>query len=564
MKPITQTIFFVMALLWASQTLAQEKKLKLSGNAGVYGDFYDFTTNNPNGMLARRPPFSGRLIVNLALQYKNFSLPVSLSLANKQFSTVYPVFPSENLWLFISNPSNRVGISPKYKWIEVQLGTFTPSYSELTLGDVPIFGAGIQLTPKAFRFSICKGISKPLVASDSSKSILGSYQQQIMAAKLGFGREEKSHLYLIAAIMQEDTSQAKKIHASVRATECRQAAIHTRMNFGKKLWIGSEVSTSAFTRDLNSIVYPSDELPVQIPKNILQIRSSTRLDYAGMASINKEGEVFACKIQLKYLGDGFVPVGYPMMQTDRMDLTISPRFNLGKGKFIIQGSIGQRVNNLSKDKLAQATQTLGSLNFSATLSESFSVAGTYSNFGFKNSIENDTFKINLVNLSYGISPVLMLKAKKSMHLLSLNLGYDAFTDFNVLSGKMNDNKVQSIFFIYAISGKTKSYRLSFTISYLNNTLSIGELSNTSAGFQFSYPLAKKKLKLLVGTTYTESGLKGELYAIQLIYQGGLQYDLSKKLSFKLQGNSNQFVYGSSLPGVWIQENYLKTSLHYQF
>ncbi len=398
--------------------MAQEKKLKLSGNAGVYSDLYDFSTNNPNGMLARRPPFSGRLVVNLALQYKNFSLPVSLSLANKQFSTVYPVFPSDNLWLFISNPSNRVGISPKYKWIEMQLGTFTPSYSELTLGDVPVFGAGIQLTPKAFRFSLCKGISKPLVAADSSKNILGSYQQQIMAAKLGFGREDKSHLYLIAAIMQEDTSQAEKTNASVRATECRQAAIHTRLNFGKKLWIGSELSASAFTRDLNSSVYPSSEIPIQIPKTILQIRSSTRLDYAGIASLNKEGEVFACKVQLKYLGDGFVPVGYPMMQTDRIDITLSPRFNLGKGKFIVQGSIGQRLNNLSKDKLSQATQTLGSLNFSANLSESFSLSGNYSNFGFKNSIDNDTFKINLINLSYGISPVLILKAKKTFICLA--------------------------------------------------------------------------------------------------------------------------------------------------
>jgi hypothetical protein len=48
---------------------------------------------------------------------------------------------------------NNFAVNPKYKWAEIQLGTQYLNYSNLSTGDIGIFGAGFDLRPGKFELN---------------------------------------------------------------------------------------------------------------------------------------------------------------------------------------------------------------------------------------------------------------------------------------------------------------------------------------------------------------------------------------------------------------------------
>ena len=56
-----------------------------------------------------------------------------------------PELKNQTLAQFITNPMNSFGINPKYKWAELQLGTQYLNYSNLSTGDIGMFGIGFDL-----------------------------------------------------------------------------------------------------------------------------------------------------------------------------------------------------------------------------------------------------------------------------------------------------------------------------------------------------------------------------------------------------------------------------------
>lgn len=550
--------------LLIGEAKAQERKFSLKGNTGVYSDFYSLTNNTNGNTLARRPPLNGRFVFNATLSFHKFSLPISVLIFNKQFSTVYPTLPNENLWEFISNPGNRVGIAPKYKWIELQLGSHVPRFSELSIGDLPQFGIGLNLSPGKFRLSVFSGMSAQAIQPDSARNVAGQFKQRMQAAKIGFGAEESAHIYLIAATLEDDTSSIQNTKRLLMPKKGLVTSIDYRLNLGKKLWLKGEIAGSAFTRDLQSKKIDSTQLPLDIPTQIFVFQESSRLDYASVMTLGKEGKIVGFQINAKYIGDGFYAVGYPFMQTDRMDITVDPRISLWNGKFNLQGSVGKRLNNLSGIRSAVSTQLLGMANLQINFTEKLSVAANYSNFGFTNTIANDTFKINMITQSIGFSPVYMSNGKHNSHFVSFTINKDEFRDYNIVSGSTNNNDMFSWMLNYGLSGLKKPYKWNLLYNQLNNQMYAGELRMQSIHTSISYSFFKKKCLTQLGFTYSETSLSSNTPSVQLLTNIGVKYTLNKKTSFSLAGNINNFSYGDTNPGASFIENFLKTSVTYQF
>ncbi|MCX6185873.1 MAG: hypothetical protein NTU43_02605, partial [Bacteroidetes bacterium] len=208
-----KVVLIFLSIHFLSQNIfAQESKWKwkFSGNMGLYGDFYSMISDTPGAVAARRPGSSGRFMVNTSLSFGDFSLPMSMMLSPGQSSVVYPNLPPGNLIDYVRNPNNRIGIAPKYKWAQLMLGTQVPMYSELSVGDLPVFGAGLNLSPGKFRFAVFAGTSQLAINEDTAKNIQGIYARNIYSAKIGYGKEDLSHLYLIASMMEDDTSSLRK------------------------------------------------------------------------------------------------------------------------------------------------------------------------------------------------------------------------------------------------------------------------------------------------------------------------------------------------------------------
>lgn len=555
-------------LFYSSRGQETKKKWQLTGDMGAYGDFYSMDADSVGAIAPRRPGTLGRLVFNSSLSYKDFSLPISLILPTGQYGVMVPPVnsqegqPLKNLGQLIKNPLNRIGIAPKYKWAQLMLGSQVPQYSELSVGDLAVFGVGINLTPKKFRFSFFAGTSQLAVEEDTINNIQGIYARKIYSAKIGYGYEDSSHIYIIASKMVDDTTSLKNRPLSNMPQSGVLNALDFRINLTKKTYIKGEVAGSAFTRNIRSKEAP--EFSPSLPPVIFIAKESSRIDYAGVISIGTDGKKFGIKLTGRYYGDGFVPMGYPFLQTDRAEVTIEPRLTLFKNKVRIAGSVGGRVNNLSGVRAATTTQTIGMVNISAQLSQRLSLSGSYSNFGFRNSITNDTFRVEMVTASWSISPAYSYSAKKVLHSVIVLYSQNKFTDFNLVSGKLSSNDANNATFTYIVSMVKKPFSISATANYLANATAYGNLLTQSGGITVGYKFFKKILGINTGLTLANNKVDALSSGRQLMALLGVKYTIKKRINFSVTGSINIFKYGDVRPGISYRENLLRTSLTYKF
>jgi hypothetical protein len=534
---------------------------KLTGDIGLYADFYSMNSSGDSTIKPRRPGLLTRFLINPTFSYKDFSLPFSIMISPQQTNVVTPVGDPKNFMQFLQNPLNNVGIAPKYKWVQLLLGSQTPNYSELTLGNIPVFGAGINLTPGKFRFAFFTGTSQRAIEMDTARKIAGSYKRVFYSAKIGYGVEDSSHIYLIAAKILDDTSSIKSRPIEVMPQSGVVTSVDYRINIGKQFYIKGEIAGSAFTRDLRAKEW---EIIKEIPKIVFITQESSRLDYASNLTIGKNGKIFSIKLVGRYIGDGFVPVGYPFMQTDRLEVTIEPKLNLFKNKLIMSGSIGERVNNLSGGRGSTATQTIGFANVNAQITEQLSIAANFSNYGFRNTVRNDTFRVEMVTMSFGISPSYTITGKKAIHSISISYNQDQFRDYNIISGALNNNDSRTALASYVLSFITMPLSLNLMLSNFENTTGLGKLTMNSVNIGGSYVLFKKKLTVSLAENVTQSGLSVYTPSLQVLTIVGLRYKIQKNLLVSVSGSVNTFKYGTERPGSQFTENLVRSSITYKF
>ncbi len=557
-------ILLISALAFGQPLFAQQKKVQFSGQFGLYGDFYKMYSDTIGAVAGRRPGSVGRMVLNTSLSYGDFSLPVSFMFSAGQASVILPPFPRRNFLEYIRDPSNRVGIAPKYKWIQLQLGTQVPQYSELSVGDLPQFGAGIDLTPGKFRFSCFAGTTQLAIEEDSARNIPGIYARKMYSGKIGFGKEEATHLYFVTALMKDDTSSLRRKPEIALPQNGVVSSLDYRIMMGKKFYIKGEVAASAFTRDNRTALMVSDTPLDKILSSIFTLQESSRFDYASALTLAKEGKIFGIKLTGKYIGDGFVPLGYPFMQTDRIDITINPRFNLFKSKVQLSGLVGKRINNLSGARAATTTQTLANADLNAQLTERLSFSGSFSNFDFRNSILEDTLHVQMVTLSWSLSPTYTYMGSKNMHVVTILYAQNTFTDFNTITGALNGNNSQNTMASYILTNLKNPFDVSLVGSYFNNQMFLGILTTSSVNISLGYKFLEKKLGTTFGLTYTDNQLDSNPAGTQVVLDLGLKYNATKKLALSVNGSLNLFQYGTDRPGIYYRENLLRTSILYKF
>lgn len=543
------------------------KWIKVTGDVGLFADFYSMQSDTPGAVAPRRPASLGRLVVNASFDVKDFSMPVTLALPTAQYGVMLPQIPKipnapfDNFKQLIKNPLNRVGIAPKYKWCQVMLGSQVPHYSELSVGDLAVFGAGLNLTPGKFRFSVFAGTSQLAIEEDTVKKIQGIYARKIFSAKIGVGHEDSSHVYLIASKMQDDTLSLQRKPTALMPQAGLLTSLDFRINFGKRIYFKGEIAGSAYTRNIHSKELPA--FSPSLPKELFVPKESSRLDYATVGSLGGDWKNFGIKTTGRYYGDGFVPLGYPFMQTDRLEVTIDPRVTLFKGRFMLSGSVGQRINNLLGIRAATTTQTLGAANISMQITQQLSLSGSYMNFGFRNSVMNDTFRMEMVTVAWSVSPTYMFSGKNTMHSISVLFSKNTFTDFNVISGAVNNNNAVNGVVSYSVSGVQSPYSISTLLSYFDNITSVGRLTTTSVNAGAGYRFFKKKLNTTLGFTLADNKINNSSSGYQVMGIAGAKYTLKKKIAFALQGSVNVYRFGDSRPGISYRESLLRTSITYK-
>ncbi len=141
------TVLLSLICFVCSAPHAQTKPpaFSVSGTAGITYEGYGLSRSPSGwtGYTARRPWNQVRFNFTPSFKFgKDFSLPFNFNFAAvpTNFAGPYAGIKNQNFGQFITNPMNSFGLNPKYKWAELQLGTQYLKYSDLSTGDIGIFG----------------------------------------------------------------------------------------------------------------------------------------------------------------------------------------------------------------------------------------------------------------------------------------------------------------------------------------------------------------------------------------------------------------------------------------
>ncbi|MEP7255659.1 MAG: hypothetical protein ABI666_07765 [Ferruginibacter sp.] len=574
MKPGKIGLIILSLFVCCNVSFAQTKPISfsVSGTAGVTYEGYGLS-RSPSGWTGytpRKPWNQVRFNFTPTFKFgKNFSLPFNFNFAAipTNFAGPYAGIKNQNFGQFITNPMNNFGVNPKYKWAELQLGTQYLKYSDLSTGDIGVFGIGFDLKPKTYLIKFFTGISQQGINYLAGPpTVTGAYKRKNWMVQLGTEKEGQ-YLFAINFAKGRDvpTSSAPP-PLTIRPQEGAVISIVSDVYIENGIYFKAEGAQSTFTKDVATPLSPI----LKGLKPFVEAHTSTITDFAGQVSAGKKSTNFDLGIMAKYLGAGFQTVGYPYQQSDRLDYTINTRFNAWKNKsgsykMNVVASAGRRVNNV-KNTALKANQFIGNLNWFTQFNEHWSVNVNYNNFGFQSASGTNPYGIKNVSNDLGFNPTYTWSNSKMMHLVSLSYNYSKYDERDVLTGLTTSNNTHTALLTYVPTYFAKDVSPDFSVLYFYNDVPLAKIKLFTISSALSMQAAKKKLRLRGQLQYTLGKLNSFSSNNNLIASCNIDYKITKKLSWNTYLTTNYFKYGNEIVpnGANYLESICRTGFQYRF
>jgi hypothetical protein len=580
MKKYFITLCTLASFVCSAQT---QSPVSISGTLGLSYEGYGLTVR-PQGSTfytARRPWNQVRF--NIAPKFtfgKNFTLPFNFNFAAiptnfSGGSGGLGALGHQSFGQFITNPMNNFSINPKYKWAELQLGTQYLNYSELSTGDIGVFGAGFDLKPKGWILKFFTGTSQQGINASTSPLVPGAYKRSNWMAQ--FGREKEGR-YKMAFTVVKGRDKFSSVTTPL-AVNPQEGVIFSLINnayFNKGWYLELEGAHSIYTTNTNSgAPLPGGAASL---KPFIKAYASTQKDYAATAAIGKKSTNFDIGFKMKYLGAGFFTMGYPYQQPDRLDLTLNTRFNAWKDKdknykMNVVASIGNRVNNMSGTLGSRANQFLGNLNWFTQFNNHWSLNVSYNNFGFTSSgVVSSTPSIKNVSNDIGVNPTYTWSNDKMSHLLSMSYNYSKYDETSTTNPgnitTITHNNTHTALLTYVPTYFTKKITPDFSMLYFYNQTPVINVQLFTLSCGLGVPMAKDKINMRGQLQYTLGKTGSFSSNNNLIASLNVEYAITKKLKWSTFMTTNYFKYGNELGFPLIGANYLesmvRTGLTYRF
>jgi hypothetical protein len=577
MKILQPTILLLLLMSGGIRSAAQTDSVKknpftISGTIGVSYEHYGLTRKPGGwtGFLPRKPWNQVRFIFTPDMKFgKNFSLPFNFNFATTptNFAGPYTNIGKQNFGQFVTNPMNSFGMNPKYKWAELQLGTQYLNYSNLSTGDIGIFGAGVDLRPGTYRIRFFTGLSQQSVNFFTGPpATTGAYKRKNWMFSLGKEKEGKYEVALNFVKSTDDSSSLITPPPTVKPQEGFTASVVSKFYFAEKWYFNMEGAQSLYTKDL---LLPVDTTKPSF-KPFLEGHTSTARDFAGEAALGRKSKNFDIGAKVKYIGAGFQTPGYPFMLPDRFDYTLNTRFNAWKNKdgvhkMNVVASVGQRVNNVSNTTL-RATQFIGNINWFTQFDDHWNLNLSFNNFGFQTPSGLNPYGIKNVSNDFGINPTYTWSNDKMVHLLSVNYNYSKYDERDVITGALTSNNTHMGLVTWVPTFLTKELTPDFSLMYFYNQLPGFKLSLITFSTGLSMPFAKKKANFRGQLQYNYSKTNTFKNNNNLIASCTIDWRIAQKLTWNNYFSSNYFKYGNEIipNNASYNEGIIRTGLLYRF
>lgn len=551
----------------------RKSNFSVSGSIGIIYEHYglDVTPDSFKGVRQRRPWNQVRFNLQPTLNFgEDWSIPFNVSLPAfpTNFAGPYAGIKNQTFRQWLSNPSNNLGIAPKYKWAQLLLGTQYIKYSDLSTGDIGIFGAGFDLRPKGWLMKFFYGTSQQgidYIAPPPLPGVMGAYKRSHYMFQLGKEKEGKYLFALNFSKGKDDTTSVVSKPLTVMPQEGFAASLISEVYFLESWYVKLEAAQSYFTKDL---MQPPDTTGEMTLTPFIDGRTSTQKDNAGTFSIGRKTSNFDIGYSTKYIGKTFQTTGYPYMQPDHWDNTIDTRFLVWKNKINVVARAGLRTNNMS-DTLLKSDQFIGNINWFTQFNDHLGLNLYYNNFGFSSVSSINPYGIRNVSNDIGISPTYTWSTTNMMHLITVSYNYSKYDERDVITGVITSNNTQTGLISYNPVFFKSDLTPELSVLYFNNAMPLitNTLLTVTGGLGAS--LFKKKMQLRSQLQYTKGKLNAYTGNDNLIGSVSINIKITKKFTWSNFVSYNFFQYGTELlpaypDGTYYHETFLRTGLQYKF
>jgi hypothetical protein len=475
--------------------------IRLSGNLNLTAEGYGVSGTNP-----RYPSSIARAILqaNVTL-FDQIQLPFQLFLSTQQ--------------LALQQPFNQFGVSPRFfdGKLTLHAGYFATQFSEFTFGDARILGGGVETDLGNFRVAMLYGEARTALQADTSQNFFGQYRRQTFAAKIGAGEMNRFHIGFNILYAVDDSNSICALPNTPPPSENLAASVVFGFPITERIDVSGEIGASLFSNDLRSPKVEDTNLPV------FTLRYSSQLDGAAVLTINTRPlDELTIGLNGRWIGPGYVSLGYVQLQNDLFDLTLSPSLKLLSGNLLLCGSFGLRFNNLRENRLAPSSRTIANLSATAQLSQTVRLDVQYSNYGIRTTPRNDTLRIENVAQSLVLSPRFQFTLFDAPSTVFASYSLQDVDDRSILGGTTNRNVTHTLLASWAQSFQLP-LNLATTLLYNQANVGGNSISILSLTETVSYSFLDGKLSTsLTGgvnlinsngsTTFTEFGIYE--YAVQ--------------------------------------------------
>lgn len=418
---------------------------------------------------ARQSPYSWVFSASPTLSVYGIQLPFNIIYANNSRQ--------------VTSPFQRFGVSPAYKWIRAHLGHRNLYFHPFILAGQPIFGAGVELNPKGFRFGAIYGrLAKAEFIDSTRANFRGQpsvFERKGYSIKLGFGsaRNHFDFVWLKAA----DDPNSLQLQDTVSApAENAALGISAQFSLGKWAVWNLDLAGSAYTRDTRADeVDIIDSIPFLKKAGVLfQPHLSSQVFGAGETSLRLLLGKSSLQVAFRQVQPDYKSMGTFFFQTDIEQLTISPNLVLCGSKLLLAGAVGLQRDNILQKKLFTSRRLIGNANLTWRPSNAFFAGIQYSNFGLTQSrftdLVEDSLQLRLVNQNAGMNLQWSIEGEGKQHIVTFSANYQRTDDASPATSHIGD--LGSIFSsaIYSLVLPQQQFNIFGGINFTRNDFASGD------------------------------------------------------------------------------------------
>lgn len=445
---------FLLFCPFAAQS--EDSWLRLHGSLGASTDYFQGNATLP----ALDPVHRASFTISLTL-FNQVELPFTAYITNRSGAGY-------------SQPFSQIGVSPKIgDWLQLHGGYFNKNYSEFTLGDVRLLGGGADITSKKFQVSALYGYSLLARAPDSSQNFGGTYARRILGGRFGFTSEQNIFAITIVHAQDEQSSIIPTASTRLPYENFLTSLSYSGSIIENVLDVNAEAGLSLFNANTNAMLADSANRITEL-ESLVGFNSSSSMDAAFRfgAGVNFS-ESFSIRGNFRWVGPGFISLGYNQLLNDVLDVTVSPSLRLFDNSLTLSGSIGSRTNNLRGLKESTTSQLIGSAAVNAQLTQQIAIDASYSNFGMRSTAVNDTIRMSNIAQFFSLSPRVNFQLFGATNSASVSAQYQASEDRTQFSERAINNRNTTLSAMHSIAFESS---LSFTTLAMKNS---GETGGTT-------------------------------------------------------------------------------------